>query len=160
MPGGKIIVPVNENMAMFCRRTIESRIPYLFSKVVDAQVTFFKDNEGKVTRAVHHQGGQTINAARLEDLKEAKVDATTYDAFVGKYDYGAGKAILTVSREGDHLFAQLTDQPKFEIFPKSPTRFFWKVVDAQIQFVKNDAGKITKAIHHQGGHTLEAPKIE
>ena len=33
MPGGKIIVPVNENMAMFCRRTIESRIPYLISKL-------------------------------------------------------------------------------------------------------------------------------
>jgi hypothetical protein len=26
--------------------------------------------------------------------------------------------------------------------------------------MKNDAGKITKAIHHQGGQTLEAPKIE
>jgi CubicO group peptidase (beta-lactamase class C family) len=131
-----------------------------FWKVVDAQVTFVKDSQGKVTKAVHHQGGQTINAPRLEDLKEAKVDPATYDAFVGKYDYGEGKAILTVSREGDRLFAQLTGQPKFEIFPKSPTEFFWKVVDAQIQFVKNDAGKITKAIHHQGGQTLEAPKIE
>jgi CubicO group peptidase (beta-lactamase class C family) len=131
-----------------------------FWKVVDAQVTFVKDSQGKVTKAVHHQGGQTINAPRLEDLKEAKVDPATYDAFVGKYDYGEGKAILTVSREGDHLFAQLTGQPKVEIYPKSPTEFFWKVVDAQIQFVKNDAGKVTKAIHHQGGQTLEAPKIE
>jgi CubicO group peptidase (beta-lactamase class C family) len=131
-----------------------------FWKVVDAQVTFVKDSQGKVTKAVHHQGGQTINAPRLEDLKEAKVDPATYDAFIGKYDYGEGKTILTVSREGDRLFAQLTGQPKFEIFPKSPTEFFWKAVDAQIQFVKNDAGKITKAIHHQGGHTLEAPKIE
>ena len=123
-------------------------------------MTFVKDSQGKVTKAVHHQGGQTINAPRLEDLKEVKVDVATYDAFVGKYDYGVGNAILTVSREGDRLFAQLTGQPKFEIFPKSSTEFFWKVVDAQIQFVKNDAGKITKAIHHQGGHTLEAPKIE
>jgi CubicO group peptidase (beta-lactamase class C family) len=131
-----------------------------FWKVVDAQVTFVKDNQGKVTKAVHHQGGQTIHAPRLEDLKEAKVDAATYDAFVGKYDYGAGKAILTVSREGDRLFAQLTGQPKFEIFPKSSTEFFWKVVDAQIQFVKNDTGKTIKAIHHQGGQTLEAPKVE
>ena len=65
-----------------------------------------------------------------------------------------------MSREGDRLFAQLTGQPKYEIFPQSPTKFFWKVVAAQIQFVKNDAGKITKAIHHQGGQTLEAPKIE
>jgi CubicO group peptidase (beta-lactamase class C family) len=131
-----------------------------FWKVVDAQVTFVKDSQGKVTKAVHHQGGQTINAPRLADLKEAKVDAAAYDAFVGKYDYGAGKAILTVSREGNRLFAQMTGQPKFEIFPKSPTEFFWKVVDAQVQFVKNDAGKVTKAIHHQGGGTLEAPKIE
>ena len=131
-----------------------------FWKVVDAQVTFVKDDKGKVIKAVHHQGGQTINAPRLEDLKEVKVDPATYDAFVGKYDYGAGKEILTVSREGDRLFAQLTDQPKFEIFPKSPTEFFWKVVDAQVTFVKDDNGKITKVIHHQGGHTLEAPKIE
>jgi CubicO group peptidase (beta-lactamase class C family) len=131
-----------------------------FWKVVDAQVTFVKDNQGKVIKAIHHQNGQTINAPRLEDLKEVKADAATYDAFVGKYDYGAGKAILTVSREGDRLFAQLTGQPKFEIFPKSPTEFFWKVVDAQVQFVKNDAGKTTKAIHHQGGRTFEAPKIE
>jgi hypothetical protein len=131
-----------------------------FWKVVDAQVTFVKDDQGKVTKAIHHQNGQTIHAPRLQDLKEMKVDAATYDAFLGKYDYGAGKAILTVSREGDRLFAQLTGQPKFEIYPKSPTEFFWKVVDAQVQFVKNDAGKITKAIHHQGGQTLEAPKIE
>ncbi len=131
-----------------------------FWKAVEAQVVFVKDKQGKVTKAVHHQGGQTINAPRLGDLKEAKVDPATYDAFVGKYDYGQGKAILTVSREGDRLFAQLTGQPKYEIFPQSPTKFFWKVVAAQIQFVKNDAGKITKAIHHQGGQTLEAPKIE
>jgi len=123
-------------------------------------VTFVKDSQGKVTKAVHHQGGQTINAPRLEDLKEVKVDVATYDAFVGKYDYGVGNAILTVSREGDRLFAQLTGQPKFEIFPKSSTEFFWKVVDAQIQFVKNDTGKTIKAIHHQGGQTLEAPKVE
>ena len=131
-----------------------------FWKAVDAQVTFVKDEKGNVTNAVHHQGGQTIHARRLEDLQEAKVDAATYDAFVGKYDYGEGKSIMTVSRESDRLFAQLTGQPKFEIFPKSPNEFFWKVVDAQIQFVKNDAGKITKAIHHQGGQTLEAPRIE
>jgi CubicO group peptidase (beta-lactamase class C family) len=131
-----------------------------FWKVVDAQVTFIKDSQGKVIKAIHHQNGQTIHAPRLEDLKEAKVDPAAYDAFVGKYDYGAGTAIMTVTREGDRLFAQLTGQPKVEIFPKSPTEFFWKVVDAQIQFVKNDAGKVTKAIHHQGGQTLEAPRME
>ncbi|HTL18046.1 MAG TPA: serine hydrolase [Patescibacteria group bacterium] len=131
-----------------------------FWKAVDAQVTFVKDNSGKVTKAVHHQNGQVINAPRLPDLKEAKLDTGTYDDFVGKYDYGGGKAILNVTRQGAHLFAELTGQPKFEIFPSSPAKFFWKVADAQVEFVRNEAGKVTKAIHHQGGQTLEAPKIE
>lgn len=131
-----------------------------FWKVAEARVTFVKDKQGKVIEAVHHQGGRTLHAPRLQDLKEVKVDPATYDAFVGKYDYGEGKAIMTVSRDGDHLFAQLTGQPKFEIYPSSETEFFWKVVDAQIQFVKDAAGKVTKAVHHQGGRTFDAPKIE
>ena len=65
-------------------------------------------------------------------------------------------------KQADALFDPLikADQPKFEIFPKSPAEFFWKVVDAQVTFVKDDKGKVTKAIHHQGGQTLEAPKLE
>lgn len=54
----------------------------------------------------------------------------------------------------------MTGQPKFEIFPSSTTEFFWKVVNARIAFVKNEAGKVTKAIHEQGGQKLEVPKIE
>jgi len=123
-------------------------------------VSFVKDTSGKVTKAVHHQNGQTIDAPRLADIAEAKVDPATYDAFLGKYDYGQGQVILTVTRSGDHLYAQLTGQPQLEIFPKSPAEFFWKVVDAQVTFVKDAGGKVTKAIHHQGGQTIEAPKVE
>ena len=119
-----------------------------------------RDDNGKVIKAIHHQNGQTINAPRLPDLKQTKIDPATYAALLGRYDYGQGKVILTVSSEGDRLFAQLTGQPKFEIFPKSSTEFFWKVVNAQVTFVKDDSGKVIKAIHHQAGQTLEAPKME
>jgi hypothetical protein len=123
-------------------------------------VTFVKDDSGKVIKAIHHQSGQTINAPRMDETKEAKIDPALYASLVGRYDYGGGKAILTVSREGDHLFAQLTGQPKFEIFPKSPSEFFWKVVNAQVTFVKDDSGKVIKAVHHQAGRTFDAPKME
>jgi CubicO group peptidase (beta-lactamase class C family) len=131
-----------------------------FWKVADAQVTFVKDKNGKVVKAIHHQSGAIINAPRLADLKETKLIGADADLILGKYAYGQGTSILTVSRNGDHVFAQLTGQPKFEIFPKSPTEFFWKVVDAQITFVKDSAGKVSKAIHHQGGQVFEVPKIE
>ncbi len=131
-----------------------------FWKAADAQVTFVKDKTGKVTKAIHHQGGQTITAPRLEDLKAAKVEPGSLQPLGGKYDYGEGKTILTVSAEGEQLFAQLTGQPRYEIFPKSATEYFWKIVDAQVSFVKDSSGKVIKAVHHQGGQTLEAPRIE
>jgi hypothetical protein len=131
-----------------------------FWRVVDARVTFVKDEQGAVIKAVHHQNGATINAPRLPEQTAAKLDPALLDACVGKYDYGNGKAIMTVTREGNGLFAQLTGQPKFEIFPKSETVFFWKVVNAEITFVKDDRGKVIKGIHQQNGQKFDAPKIE
>ena len=73
-----------------------------------------------------------------------------YDSLAGKYHY-VEYCVLTVTRKGNHLFAQLTGQPKYEIFPKSATEFFWKVVDAQVTFVKDATGTTGEAIHHQDG---------
>ncbi|MGZ5433479.1 MAG: hypothetical protein ACXW5U_01215 [Thermoanaerobaculia bacterium] len=46
-----------------------------------------------------------------------------FDHFVGRYEL-APSFILTVTREGERLFAQATGQPKFEIFPKSDVSTF------------------------------------
>jgi hypothetical protein len=133
-----------------------------FTKATDAELTFVKDKDGKVIRAILRKDGLTLYARRLADWKEAKVAPADYDVLLGKYDYGdngEGKVILTVTREGGRLYAQLTGQPKCEIFPKSSTEFFWKAVDAQVEFVKDEKGKVVKAVHHQGGQTLQAPKL-
>jgi CubicO group peptidase (beta-lactamase class C family) len=132
-----------------------------FWKVVEARVTFVKDDAGRVTKAVHRQGGGTIDAPRLPDLPPAAdVAAEALDAYVGKYDYGQKQVVLTVTREGKQLYAQLTGQPRFEIFPASADAFVWKVVDAKITFVRDAAGKVTGGIHEQGGQRLEVPRIE
>jgi hypothetical protein len=56
--------------------------------------------------------------------------------------------------------AQATGQPKVEIFPKSETEFFLKVVDAQISFDVDGSGKVEKLMLHQEGQNLPAPKIK
>jgi CubicO group peptidase (beta-lactamase class C family) len=88
----------------------------------------------------------------------AKVDPKIYDSYVGKYELRPN-FILTVRRDGDRLITQATGQPEFEIFPESETRFFVKVFEAQITFVKDDTGKVTQAILNQGGERV-AKKIE
>jgi hypothetical protein len=127
--------------------------------VVDARVTFVKDDTGKVVKALHRQNINTIDALRLEDIVVAKVGPASYDAVAGKYDLGQDRA-LTVTREGDQLFARLVPGPKMEILPQSDVEFVWKELNARLTFVKDEQGKVTRAVLHQAGLTLEGPKIE
>jgi CubicO group peptidase (beta-lactamase class C family) len=129
-----------------------------FWKVTDAQVVFQRNEKGEVVAAQHTQNGSTFKAPKLAE-PAVKLTAEQLDAFIGQYQYAPG-VVLTVTREGDALFAQLTGQPKIPIFAKSSNEFEWHIVDAQVQFVKGDDGKVAKAIHHQNGNTLTAPKIK
>ena len=68
--------------------------------------------------------------------------------------------ILSVTQEGESLFVQLTGQPKFEIYPRSETVFFLKVVKADITFVKDAAGKVISLILRQAGTEQTAAKTK
>lgn len=88
-------------------------------------------------------------------------DATTKDAsqYVGRYDFGNG-AVMTFTAEGTDLYAQLTGQPRFPVFPSGPDEFIWKVVDARIKFVRNAAGEITHGHFKQGGYELDTKRLK
>lgn len=129
-----------------------------FWKVTDAHIVFQRNEKGEITAAQHTQSGATFKAPRLAN-EEVKLTDAELDAVAGEYQYGPG-SVLTVSRDKDSIFAQLTGQQKFPIFPKSATEFQWRIAPASIQFIKDAKGKVTKAIHHQGGGTIEAPKIK
>jgi CubicO group peptidase (beta-lactamase class C family) len=87
----------------------------------------------------------------------AKVDPAVYDAYVGQYQL-APNFSMTVTREGDRLLTQATGQAKVEVFPESDTKFFLKVIDAQITFVKDERGAVTHLILHQGGRDQKGVK--
>jgi CubicO group peptidase (beta-lactamase class C family) len=71
------------------------------------------------------------------------------ERIAGLYEFRPGIA-LTVTHEGSRVFAQLTGQPKLEIYAENETEFFLKVVDAQLSFVV-DGGKVTAVVLHQNG---------
>ena len=78
--------------------------------------------------------------------------------YLGRYAYPGG-IILTVTEEDGKLMGQLSGQSKFELFPKEPDHFFWKVVEASIRFVRDGEGKVTGGLHQQGGQELEVGRI-
>lgn len=92
-------------------------------------------------------------------VKEVKVSETILDTYLGKYELMPG-FILTVTREGSQLKTQATGQPVFDVFPKSETEFYLKVVTAQLTFNTNEAGIVDKVTLLQGGREIVGKRIE
>lgn len=160
-----ILTVTTENRRIFAQLTGQERFEIFpkaedafFFKVADAQVVFLRNDTGKVVAVQHTQNGNTFRAPRLEEEKVA-LTPEQLDAFVGKYQYGPG-AVLTVTRDGPQLFAQLTGQPAIPIFATGDSSFEWRIVTAQVRFTKGEDGKVTKATHTQNGVTFDAPKIK
>jgi hypothetical protein len=80
------------------------------------------------------------------------------DALVGRYAL-APQFIVTVTRQGERLFAQLTGQPVFEVFPQSSTEVVWTVVPASATFVLGAGGKAVSLVLRQNGRDLPAPRL-
>lgn len=87
------------------------------------------------------------------------VDRKILDTYVGRYELEPTLS-LTITREGDGLMTQATGQSKVPIYAESETKFFLRVMDAQITFVKDSTGKVTHLILHQGGRELKGKKVE
>jgi CubicO group peptidase (beta-lactamase class C family) len=88
----------------------------------------------------------------------ATVADTVLQTYTGDYELGP-KFILTVTREGNHLYGQPTGQGKQELFPESQTKFFIKGAPVEIEFVKDEKGKVVKLMVYQNG-IHDAPKVK
>jgi hypothetical protein len=91
--------------------------------------------------------------------QEISVDAATLDGYTGFYKLD-DNAILTVTRDGNQLFIQLTGQSAAPVYAQDKTDFFAKVVNAQITFVTDPKGETTSVVLHQAGHDVPMPRID
>lgn len=130
----------------------------------DIRLRFRRDAQGKIAgmelrqRFAPAEVGAKASEPLPEERQAVQVDPGLYDGYAGVYELAPG-FLLTVTREGDHLMTQATGQPKVEVFPESETRFFLKVVDAQLEFQRGPDGKATGVTLYQGGRTIPAKKV-
>lgn len=128
-----------------------------FLKAVEAQVEFVKNEKGQITHLVMYQNGRETPVQRVSDKVETppepKVVAVPVEKlkeYVGTYALNPNLEIA-ITLEGEQLMEQATRQPQAPIFPESETKFFLRVVDAQIEFLRGADGKVEALILHQNG---------
>ena len=102
--------------------------------------------------------GETVSLPG--ERKEITLESKALSHNVGAYQMASGANML-ITLENNQLSAKLANQPAFAIFPETQTMFFLKVVDAQIEFTKNDdQGRPTELILHQNGRDMPAKRLD
>lgn len=127
------------------------------------KLIFEREANGKVKSVLSkHKNGNYVWQKTDKEVpthKEIALSADVLAQYVGEYAIEP-TFLITITTEGNRVFAQATGQNRFEIFAESETMFFVKVVDAQIEFVKGENAQVKSLILHQGSENLEGKKVK
>ncbi|HJK98164.1 MAG TPA: DUF3471 domain-containing protein, partial [Polyangiaceae bacterium LLY-WYZ-14_1] len=130
----------------------------------DVSLRFVREN-GEVTGLELVQQGRVQEAERVADTAEAlartevSLDPETLQRYVGDFAINPN-ARFTIRLSGGRLEAKLTGQPFLPIFARGDDVFFYRAVDAELHFERDDAGEIDALVLHQGGIRQRAKRVE
>jgi hypothetical protein len=135
----------------------------------DGRVLFFVRFDGKkgelywvstgALERFRQQSEASIAPAQVElppEKRAISVSPGILQRYVGTYAMEPQPGFTNhITLEGNQLMTQMAGQPKVPLFAESETKFFLKVVDAQMEFVTNDQGETTGLIIHQNGMEIK-----
>jgi CubicO group peptidase (beta-lactamase class C family) len=110
---------------------------------------------GSITALAVHAFLAPEIAAQAPQIDPA-ISSKMYGDYTGRYDYGS--AFQDITLQDGHLYAQLTGQHRFEIFPSGRDAFFFKVAEARLAFNRDSGGRVISVTHTQNGATFTALK--
>jgi CubicO group peptidase (beta-lactamase class C family) len=90
-------------------------------------------------------------------VEEVKVDEQILQTYTGTYEIVPGFNIV-ITRDGSRLFGQATGQGQFELFPKSTSEFYLKVVEARVEFKSGSDGIMGMTLY-QNGQVMPGKRI-
>ncbi|HMU05432.1 MAG TPA: DUF3471 domain-containing protein, partial [Saprospiraceae bacterium] len=135
---------------------------YFFESMMNT-IEFVRNKSGEVEKLIFKGRSEPTEWMKtnkpIPSIMEIDVDESILESYTGDYELGPN-FILTVTKEGNQLITQATGQGKIEIFAETETKFFVKVMDAQLEFVKDGTGKVAKLLLTQGGQKMDAKKIK
>jgi CubicO group peptidase (beta-lactamase class C family) len=100
--------------------------------------------------------GETVTLP--SERREIMLPAGVLKRYVGTYAIAPGVNV-TITLDGNYLFAQMSGQQRLQLFAQSETSFFMKAVEVQLDFVRDASGAVTQLVSHQGGRDTIAKHI-
>lgn len=92
-------------------------------------------------------------------LMMRRILAEQFDRFIGHYDFPQDR-ILTVYRESEKFFTQVTGQRPVEIRAESEHKFFAPMVGAEYRFIFDSQDRVAEVELRQSGHNITAKFLD
>lgn len=99
--------------------------------------------------------GETVKLQ--SERKAIEVPVAKLRDYEGTYQLNP-RTTNTIKLVDGQLTTQLTGQQPLPLFAEADDHFFLKMVDAQVEFGRDDQGRITHLTQHQGGRSQKAPR--
>lgn len=94
-----------------------------------------------------------------ERQKEVAMSAAELAQYEGRYAL-APQFILSVRRGPDGLLVGATGQGEAPVYASGKDRFFYKVVNAQLEFKRDEQGAVSSVVLHQSGQALPGKRVQ
>lgn len=88
-----------------------------------------------------------------EDPAPGKADTQAFAGYIGKYELAPG-VVMTVTAEGEQLYAQRGERPKVLLVPEAAGIFFRKGVEGRYLFRYSDNGKVDALIDRRNNEDI------
>ena len=130
-----------------------------------ARISFELGDDGRAVAMLQKPWGRPAELVPLTDEKppelpdSVSIGAEILEQYVGVYELFPGFH-LTVTLEREQLSIQGSNQPVVEVYPESETLFFYKVVEAKVEFLRGEDGAVESLMLYQGGQEIPGRKIE
>ncbi|MEM6800245.1 MAG: serine hydrolase [Bacteroidota bacterium] len=135
-----------------------------FLRQVDAEIEFSKNEQGEIESLTLYQNGFEQLAKRTDKevselLEKVAIELPQSELkkFVGTYDLAPGIQFF-VSQKEAQLYVKLTGQGSLPVYPLSKNRFFYKAVEAEIEFELSEKGEVLSLTLFQNGLENKAKK--
>jgi len=87
--------------------------------------------------------------------RQIAIDPAKLPRYAGRYPI-TPQFVLTVTPKQGRLMVQATEQDEFQVYPESETRFFYRVVDAELTFELGPDGSAVALVLQQSGRNRRA----
>jgi gamma-glutamyltranspeptidase/glutathione hydrolase len=99
------------------------------------------------------------NGSTRQDVpRELALSSEVLDRYVGDYQLAPG-IVATITRRGDHLFAERPGWPRAELFADAADHFFEKLGDIQVTFHVGPNGRAGELVVRQSGYDRTGVRI-